>query len=174
MCRRQPETQPFWAFSPSNARFRWQICQRQRDPEGSISLYTAHWYTRIFTLVRASSPNSQHVLPFFIINCISDSSAIPRHNRSISILSRHIFCPPMTGHQLLSSLYYLCSEAAALSRLVLTGLCICASASKDKDERERMRMEMQLTAWTQTESSVFTHSSNSSSRGTRLRQFGAN
>lgn len=108
---------------------------RDRETLKALSLlYTAHWYPRIFTLVRANSPNSRHVLPFFIVNCISDSSAIPRHNRSISILSRHIFCPSMTGHQLPSSLYYLCSEAVALSRLVLTGLCICASASKDRWE----------------------------------------
>lgn len=40
----------------------------------------------------------------------------------------------MTGHQLLSSLNYLCSEAAALGRLVLTGLCISVSASKDRRE----------------------------------------
>lgn len=140
---------------------------RDRETLKALSLlYTAHWYPRIFTLVRANSPNSRRVLPFFIINCFSDSSAIPRHNRSISVLSRHIFCPPMTGHQLLSSLYYLCSEAAALSRLV--------RLLARTDEREGMRMEMQLTAWTQTESSVFTHSSNSSSRGTRPRQFGAN
>lgn len=40
----------------------------------------------------------------------------------------------MTGHQLLSSLNYLCSQAAALSPLVLTGLCVSASASKDRRE----------------------------------------
>lgn len=40
----------------------------------------------------------------------------------------------MTGHQLLSSLNYLYSQAAALSRLVLTGLCVSSSASKDRRE----------------------------------------
>lgn len=89
---------------------------------------------RIFTLARAKSSNSPRVRPFYFINCISEPSPTPRHTRSFSILSRHTFCLLMTGHQLLSSLNYLCSQAVALSRLVLTGLCVSSSASKDRQE----------------------------------------
>lgn len=92
-----------------------------------------------------------------------------RYNRFFSILSRHIFCLLMMGHQPFSSLNYLCSEAGALSHFVLTGLSISRT-----NERERMRMKMWLTVWTQTESSIFTHSSKRSSRGTRWKQFGSN
>lgn len=165
MCRRQLETQPSWAFCPSNARFRWQICHTETLRALSL-LYTA-------PCCRCVSPcfckckytrahNSRCMLPFFIINCISEPSATQRCNKFISILSRHIFCLLMTGHQPFSSLNYLCSEAAALSHFVLTGLSISRT-----NEREQMRMKMWLTVWTQTESSIFTHSSKRSSRGTR-------
>lgn len=77
---------------------------------------------------------------FSVINCISEPSTRQRNNRFISILSRHVFCLLMTGHQPFSSLNYLCSEAAALSHFVLTGLSISRT-----NERERMRMKMWLT-----------------------------
>lgn len=108
---------------------------RDREPLKALSLlYTAPCCPRIFTLAPANSSNSPRVLPSYFINCISEPSPTPRHTRSFSILSRHTFCLLMTGHQLLSSLNYLCSQAAALSRLVLTGLCVSASASKDRRE----------------------------------------
>lgn len=157
MCRRQPETQPSWAFCPSHACFRWQIRHTDREPKGSVSpvrgtLLPMHF--PLFLYMQIYTNDSRRVLPFSAINCISELSTRQRNNRFIFIFSRHVFCLLMTGNQPFSSLNYLCSEATALSHFVLTGLSISRT-----NERERMRMKMWLTVWTQTGSSIFTHSS---------------
>lgn len=67
MCRRQPETQPSWAFCPSHARFRWQIRHTDREPQGSVSpvrgtLLPLHF--PLFLYMQIHTNDSQSLIAF--------------------------------------------------------------------------------------------------------------
>lgn len=149
MCRRQTETQPFWAFCPSNARFRWQICQRQRAPEGSISpvhgtLLPSHFHFSACKLLQFPTRAS-----FLFINCISEPSTT-RDTLGLFPFSHVIHF--VFSWQAISFSHHSITYASKPRLWVVWSWQGCASPllPARTDERERMRMEMRLTAWTQT------------------------